>query len=94
MVSLGGLTPTILEVLRTYYHSSFASIMVSAVRYSDRSMSYGGQLAEPVTGGVMDCVASPATTNYPFRLRQINPTSKSLLIFRNNVKTRNQKYFA
>jgi hypothetical protein len=27
-------------------------------------------------------------------LRQINPTGKSLLIFRNRVKPRNQKYFA
>jgi len=27
-------------------------------------------------------------------LRQINPTGKSLLIFRNDVKPRNQKYFA
>jgi hypothetical protein len=27
------------------------------------------------------------------RLRQINPTGKSLLIFRNGVKPRNQKYF-
>jgi hypothetical protein len=26
-------------------------------------------------------------------LRQINPTGKSLLIFRNRVKPRNQKYF-
>jgi hypothetical protein len=26
-------------------------------------------------------------------LRQINPTGKSLLIFRNGVKPRNQKYF-
>ena len=26
-------------------------------------------------------------------LRQINPTGKSLLIFRNHVKPRNQKYF-
>ncbi len=29
-----------------------------------------------------------------FGLRQINPTGKSLLIFRNRVKPRNQKYFA
>jgi len=29
-----------------------------------------------------------------FGLRQINPTGKSLLIFRNSVKPRNQKYFA
>ena len=29
-----------------------------------------------------------------FRLRQIDPTGKSLLIFRNRVKPRNQKYFA
>src|SRR6266852_6427316 len=28
-----------------------------------------------------------------FKLRQINPTGKSLLIFRNGVKPRNQKYF-
>jgi hypothetical protein len=28
-----------------------------------------------------------------FGLRQINPTGKSLLIFRNRVKPRNQKYF-
>ncbi len=27
-----------------------------------------------------------------FELRQINPTGKSLLIFRNRVKPRNQKY--
>jgi hypothetical protein len=30
----------------------------------------------------------------PFGLRQIDPTGKSLLIFRNRVKPRNQKYFA
>jgi hypothetical protein len=30
----------------------------------------------------------------PFGLRQIDPTGKSLLIFRNGVKPRNQKYFA
>ena len=29
-----------------------------------------------------------------FGLRQINPTGKSLLIFRNRVKPRNQKYSA
>src|SRR5260370_38290904 len=29
----------------------------------------------------------------PDGLRQINPTGKSLLIFRNRVKPRNQKYF-
>jgi hypothetical protein len=28
-----------------------------------------------------------------FGLRQINPAGKSLLIFRNRVKPRNQKYF-
>jgi hypothetical protein len=30
---------------------------------------------------------------FAFGLRQINPTGKSLLIFRNHVKPRNQKYF-
>jgi len=30
---------------------------------------------------------------FAFGLRQINPTGKSLLIFRNRVKPRNQKYF-
>jgi hypothetical protein len=30
---------------------------------------------------------------FAFGLRQINPTGKSLLIFRNGVKPRNQKYF-
>jgi hypothetical protein len=29
---------------------------------------------------------------WAFGLRQINPTGKSLLIFRNRVKPRNQKY--
>ncbi len=32
-------------------------------------------------------------SNPAFGLRQINPTGKSLLIFRNHVKPRNQKYF-
>jgi hypothetical protein len=32
--------------------------------------------------------------NFAFGLRQINPTGKSLLIFRNGVKPLNQKYFA
>jgi hypothetical protein len=32
-------------------------------------------------------------SNLCIRLRQINPTGKSLLIFRNGVKPRNQKYF-
>jgi hypothetical protein len=31
---------------------------------------------------------------WAFGLRQINPTGKSLLIFRNRVKPRNQKYSA
>jgi hypothetical protein len=31
---------------------------------------------------------------FAFGLRQINPTGKSLLIFRSDVKPRNQKYFA
>jgi hypothetical protein len=31
---------------------------------------------------------------FAFGLRQINPTGKSLLIFRNDVKPRNQKYSA
>jgi hypothetical protein len=31
-------------------------------------------------------------SNPAFGLRQINPTGKSLLIFRNRVKPRNQKY--
>jgi hypothetical protein len=30
---------------------------------------------------------------FAFGLRQINPTGKSLLIFRNRVKPQNQKYF-
>src|SRR6266436_9242991 len=38
----------------------------------------------------------PAMANQirAFGLRQINPTGKSLLIFRNRVKPRNQKYSA
>ena len=32
-------------------------------------------------------------SNFCIRLRQINPTGKSLLIFRNDVKPPNQKYF-
>src|SRR5258707_278279 len=38
----------------------------------------------------------PAMANHIFciRLRQINPTGKSLLVFRNRVKPRNQKYSA
>jgi hypothetical protein len=32
-------------------------------------------------------------SNPAFGLRQINPTGKSLLIFRNHVKPRNRKYF-
>jgi hypothetical protein len=37
----------------------------------------------------------PAMANQirAFGLRQINPMGKSLLIFRNRVKPRNQKYF-
>src|SRR6266576_1787537 len=35
-----------------------------------------------------------AKSNPGIELRQINPTGKSLLIFRNLVKPRNQKYFA
>jgi len=33
-------------------------------------------------------------SNFCIRLRQINPTGKSLLIFRNDVKPLLQKYFA
>jgi hypothetical protein len=33
-------------------------------------------------------------SNPGIELRQINPTGKSLLIFRNDVKPRNKKYFA
>jgi hypothetical protein len=33
-------------------------------------------------------------SNPGIELRQIDPTGKSLLIFRNGVKPRNQKYFA
>jgi hypothetical protein len=33
-------------------------------------------------------------SNLGIGLRQIDPTGKSLLIFRNGVKPRNQKYFA
>jgi len=38
----------------------------------------------------------PAVANQirTIELRQISPTGKSLLIFRNDVKPRNQKYFA
>ena len=42
----------------------------------------------------MEWVASLAMTNDRFRMRPIDPTGKSLLIFRNRVKPRNQKYFA
>jgi hypothetical protein len=44
--------------------------------------------------GTAECFATLAMTNYGFRLRPIDPTGKSLLIFRNRVKPRNQKYFA
>jgi len=32
--------------------------------------------------------------NLAIRVRQINPTGKSILIFRSHVKPENQKYFA
>jgi hypothetical protein len=42
----------------------------------------------------MDCVALLAMTMWRERARQIDPTDKSLLISRNRVKPKNQKYFA
>jgi hypothetical protein len=44
--------------------------------------------------GAMDCFALLAMTKMASRVRPIDPTGKSLLIFRNHVKPKNQKYFA
>jgi hypothetical protein len=43
---------------------------------------------------VFGCVASCARAKWMSRLRQINPSGKSLRIYGNRVKPQNKKYFA
>src|SRR5882672_6116443 len=55
-------------------------------------------LGDPISGsitagkcGAMNCVASHAKKKLNRRLRQNNPTGKSVRIFRNSVKPKNHK---
>src|SRR6266478_9978122 len=62
-----------------------------------RSLSSGAHSRDPLgpRNDELDPTDLPAMANqiWQFGLRQINPTGKSLLIFRNGVKPRLQKYF-
>ena len=53
-----------------------------------------GLLTMRVSLALRTDLAAMANQIRAFGLRQINPTGKSLLIFRNRVKPRNQKYSA
>src|SRR5258708_26142363 len=53
-------------------------------KWQERTTNFAGQTDLPAMANQIRA----------FGLRQIDPTGKSLLIFRNRVKPRNQKYFA
>src|SRR6478736_3650589 len=55
----------------------------SACKWQERTPNFAGQTDLPAVG----------KSNPGIELRQISTTGKSLLIFRNRVKPRNQKYF-
>jgi hypothetical protein len=56
--------------------------------------AHGSALTAGMNPRPAGCVASRTTTIWMRRVRQNNPTGKSLLIFRNGVKPQNKKYFA
>jgi hypothetical protein len=51
--------------------------------------SVSDEAIHPSASGAMDCFASLAMTKWREWARQIDPTGKSLLIFRNRVKPKN-----